>query len=234
MRIGFIGDTHGRWDDLYRAMGRLLEEGAEMLIQVGDFGWWPSDQKIDAGNIDALELDHPVYWIDGNHEHFEFLKDSVEWDRKEPQEVRPNCLYIPRGTVLELGGMRFGFMGGGCSIDRYMRTEGVSYFRDEIPSYTEYCQMMEVGEVDVMVTHDAPHVPDHLIGYKNDTQSEGNRRSLRMLKDALDPRYWVSGHYHKHFHREVASCNTVGLADCAAVFDRCTVIFDTEKPDWIL
>lgn len=234
MRIGFIGDTHGRWDDLYRDIALLRDAGVDMIIQVGDFGCWNPEKKITSQSWEDLRLDFPVYWIDGNHEDFPFLKSMVDWDRLEPQEVAANCIYIPRGTVLEIGGLRFGFMGGGASVDRHMRINGRDWFPEELPSYAEYMRLANVDPVDVIVAHDCPEEADEsLVRIKNDEPSNGNRRMLQALVEAHRPKFYVCGHYHQWVSQKVNDTEYITLGDGRESSDRSTVILDTQK-GWVI
>lgn len=234
MRIGFIGDIHGCWNDLYRAIAILQDAGADMMIQVGDFGCWNPEKKITASSWDELKLDVPVYWIDGNHEDFPFLKSMVDWDLLEPQTVAENVIYIPRGTVLELGGLRFGFMGGGASIDRLQRIDGRDWFRDELPSYGEFMRLANVESLDVIVAHDCPEeADDALVRIKNDPPSNGNRRMLQAIVESHRPAYFCHGHYHQWLAQEFNGTQYVSLADGRESSGRSTVILDTDK-GWLL
>ncbi len=236
MLIGFIGDTHGRWNDLYRDVQLLTEAGAEMLIQVGDFGCWhPEKHMIGAHSWNDLKLTVPVHWIDGNHEDFPFLKSMVEWDRLEPQTVAENLIYIPRGTVLELGGLRFGFLGGAASIDRAQRIIGIDWFPEELPSYRECMRLANLEyTLDVMVTHDCPEEADELlVRTKNDPQSNGNRRMLQAIVEVHRPLYFVHGHYHQWLVQAVEGTQYVSLADGRESSGRSTVILDTDR-GWLI
>ena len=236
MLIGFIGDIHGRWDDLYRDVQLLTDAGAEMLIQVGDFGCWHPDKHMSvAYTWDDLKLAVPVHWIDGNHEDFPFLQSMVEWDLPEPQPVAENLIYIPRGTILELGGLRFGFLGGAASVDRMQRILGRDWFPEELPSYAEAMRLANgPGTLDVMVCHDCPEeAADPLVRIKDDPQSNGNRLMLQTLVEALQPTYFCFGHYHQWLVQDVEGTHYVCLADGRESSGRSTVILDTDR-GWLI
>lgn len=66
-----------------------------------------------------------------------------------------------RGEVYCIEGNTIFVMGGGYSIDKYRRTEGVSWWPQEMPSEEEYhnaiMNLEKVGNhVDYIITHTAP------------------------------------------------------------------------------
>ncbi len=146
-RIALIGDIHGEF-----ASFRKLLEGVDpnvIVIQVGDFGFWPhlleNWQKI-------VHLENPVYAIDGNHEYFPIL-EGID----EPSEIKNGLVYVPRGTVLELGGHEVGFLGGGGSIDRQYRVPGYDWFPQEFTTAEDGERLLSWTDgVDLLVTHVPP------------------------------------------------------------------------------
>jgi len=222
MIIGFIGDCHGNWSDLAIAMLRLQD--CDNIVQVGDFGFWPPIIK-------ELEVSRPIYFIDGNHEHFPFLWERVDRNILKPQEVHPNVFYLPRGTVVEWGGMRFGCMGGAVSIDRQNRKEGIDWFPEEVASYSEMMKLMtNESPIDVIIAHDCPNwAIENRLSHKNDDSSLAHRKMMDRMCQAVNPSFWVHGHY--HFRNHVIHPNfgwdCMGLG-CAP---EC-IIFDTENKCW--
>lgn len=220
MRIGFIGDTHGNWNDLYRAIDRVAEAGAEKIVQVGDFGYWDFA-------LPTLKLEVPVHFIDGNHEQFPLLLDKISPSRLTPQEIQENLFYIPRGTILNWGGTVFGFLGGGFSVDNKFRKDGFDWFSiEERPKDSEALPIIK-HKPDFMVTHDAPSEAVFYMGITLQHKSEEDDNSRAVLQKVLDgakPKFWVHGHYHGQYSARVGDCKIVGLA-CAPD----AIVFDTEK-----
>ena len=140
--ITFFGDIHGAWESFYYKLDKVPED--HVVIQVGDIGIWPQ-------NWEDISLPRPVYFIDGNHEYFPYLNGI-----SEVREIRPNLFYCPRGSVLELDGRRVGFLGGAESIDKYWRRIGISWFPEESISQADYYKALEMGSVDILVTHTPP------------------------------------------------------------------------------
>ena len=102
MRIALIGEIHGNPLPLIQAIPH-----ADAVIQLGDFAVLPSG---------AVVSTVPIYWIDGNHEWFHLFAQYQ--DAESPVAWAPNCFFVPRGAVLELGSTRFLCMGGADSVDK--------------------------------------------------------------------------------------------------------------------
>lgn len=224
MLIGFIGDVHGNWADLHKAIDQLAIAGAERIVQVGDFGFWP-------GIIDSLKTEVPVYWIDGNHEHFPYLYDIVNNNRLVPQEILENVFYIPRGTVLNWGNIVFGFIGGGFSIDHKLRREGTDLFSAyERPKHSEVKPVI-AHNAEFIVSHDAPSEAVHYMPrglLKNSIEDRESRYVMQTVLEHGKAKNWVHGHYHMRYSAPLATCRMIGLA-CAPD----AVLFDTKQQQFI-
>jgi len=74
-----------------------------------------------------------LYFIDGNHDDHSVLS-KIE----EETELLKNINYIPRGTIKKLHDGRTAlFIGGGDSIDKHLRTEGIDWWREELITYKD-------------------------------------------------------------------------------------------------
>lgn len=178
-KLAFIGDVHAKFDQLRRLFDQNEDlQEAEAVIQLGDLGLWP--------RYEWVTPPRRIYFLDGNHEYFPELTDI-----KEPQEIRENLVYVPRGTVLELAGFRVGFLGGAESPDKHLRVEGRSWFREESISYSDMLRLE--GSVDVLATHTPPaHVVFSIIGHTPDPSS----RAVEAVWDGLGRPPCFSGHMH--------------------------------------
>jgi len=195
MKIALIGDVHGGRSASVSAIYAAKEEGAERIIFLGDFGYDFSSTFVgelaDASRDTGLIID----WIDGNHEDFDFL-ESVGFDLSD------RFKYHKRGSVEEIDGVRFMFLGGASSVDRQARTPHVSWWPQESLTDTDIAQACKNGTVDVILSHDAPHLPpmmddatapfpriDLLI-------SQLHRVKYGVIYNNAHPSYVFHGHYH--------------------------------------
>lgn len=226
MKIGFIGDTHGRWNLLKTAM-RVLD--TDVYIQVGDFGFWP-------GIVEGLQLDKPLYWIDGNHEHHHMIQQVFDCDKREPQPApfNKNLIYLPRGTSLEFDGIKFGFIGGAWSIDFWHRTDGVNVFLKEELLGDEHKHILEA---DFMVTHDVftdayenLGLPDPypIFGVPREKCNTQTQIGLQSVFERVKPKWWIHGHYHTFKRVTLNECDVVSLHAADIDFQNSLFVFDTE------
>ncbi|MFC9791126.1 metallophosphoesterase [Streptomyces sp. NPDC127584] len=123
---------------------------------------------------------------------------NVDIPRLWPEFARPGTTVLD-GERVELGGLVFGFVGGGLRTP--MRTP--YEISDE-----EYAAKVEaLGEVDVLCSHIPPDVPD--LTY--DTVARRFERGSRALLDAIRrtrPRYALFGHVHQPLARRMRIAST--------------------------
>ncbi|MBQ8982210.1 MAG: metallophosphoesterase, partial [Lachnospiraceae bacterium] len=148
-RIWLAGDTHGEidlgkvadyFDDLI-LYDEVTKE--DYLIILGDVGVCWDGGAGDAFVQECLHnLPCTVLFIDGNHENFDLLEQypEEEWHGGNVQYIQEDIIHLMRGQVYEIGGRRFFTFGGGNSIDRMMRTTGISWWPEEMPSDIEYSE----------------------------------------------------------------------------------------------
>lgn len=242
MKIGFLGDTHGNWGHYQRLIGMLSREEIEVdaIIQVGDFGFWEHRSHgvdfLDRMNTIIGNSDIPFYWIDGNHENFEYLyRDYVQGDYDDFIAIRSNINYIPRGMTWEWDAVRFMGFGGAYSIDKSTRTNFVSWWAEEVASDEEVAHAVSKGEVDVLITHDVANLSPILAiaGLKMIPATFRSREQLDKVVASAKPSTIVHGHYH-HAYRAQArmdwgDVDIIGLdCDTARSWTDCFRILDTE------
>jgi len=211
MKTLILGDIHGSWASADIAYDMIVAQHGEpeLLIQVGDFGFWPREPQLAVWD---REFNHPCLWIDGNHEDFWTLnkRDEENWGF-DPYHTPPGLdkwkgllerwTYLPRGTILD--GVLF--IGGAKSIDKLYRTHGLDWFPEENISYPEMTQILEGIEaygpenIHTIITHEAAEGFDvreacKLTGGKLFIDS--NMRFLLEVLQQVKPERWFFGHYH--------------------------------------
>ena len=136
--IYITGDTHG--DQLRFIEGNMPSESEwtseDFLIICGDFGFVFSDSKIENQFLDYLEnKPYTICFCDGNHENFPRIYRYPEqsWHGGRIHRIRDNIIHLMRGYVFTIDGKTIFTMGGAYSIDKYMRKEGYSWWKEELP-----------------------------------------------------------------------------------------------------
>lgn len=204
--IAFAGDWHGNLNYANRALHHAKKNGADVVLHVGDFGYWPNDNGSSgfqkAINMEAERLDLHVLWVDGNHENHILLNEK-EVSEDGTRKFYERVWHLPRGFRWEWTGVTFMSMGGAHSVDRTMRSEGFDWFDEEHISIDDmYRAVQGEGFVDVMVTHDCPNgvlLPlrsGSWIPQDDLKLSNSHREVLGKVVDEVQPRYIFHGHYH--------------------------------------
>jgi Icc-related predicted phosphoesterase len=191
MNTIITGDIHTQWGDLYD----LIEvEKPERVLQVGDLGYWPSLPDVWPPK---LAFSVPVYFCDGNHEDHWALRD------RKSDVLYPNVTYMPRGSVMEIDGLRVMFFGGAVSIDKHVRKEGVSWFSEETASQANFAYAMsDDGPIDVVISHTAPVCIDWVPRDMPDPTSH----ALQAILEHFKPSRWYFGHFHRHESHMASGC----------------------------
>lgn len=131
-KVYVLGDTHGNTNSAVGAISRAKVKNADMIMQVGDFGFWEHShggvEFLNNVSKAAVKNDLPFVWLDGNHENHTLLRSVYgpggEKHKPTPEgfwEIRPNLFYSPRANVWEVDGLRFMTLGGAVSIDKAYR-----------------------------------------------------------------------------------------------------------------
>jgi Icc-related predicted phosphoesterase len=193
------------------------------ILQLGDFGYW---EHTDAGKA---YLDHLNRWlhaddlqclfVDGNHDNHAWLRDRYLRTGRGLAWIRPRIQHANRGSSGTLGGVRFLALGGAYSIDKDNRVEGESWWPEETITDEEVRRCLEVGKADIMLCHDAPFGAEGVIhpsftaGNKDLwPESTANRKRIRVVMDAAQPRLLFHGHYHHRNSTRVGQTQVEGLS----------------------
>lgn len=209
------GDIHGTHDiwklgEFSKGRGTELTK-ADYLIIAGDFGllWYPEGSEEDKEDASWLEWLNDQPWttlfVDGNHERFPRLNSYRinEWHGGNIHMIKDSVYHLMRGQVFKVDGKKFFTMGGGASHDKQWRTEGLSWWPEEVPSQEERNEaLMNLDsndwKVDYVVTHDAPvSIAKRLIEHKWDRTTDEYEEWLQTeIADKLDFKRWYFGHHH--------------------------------------
>lgn len=208
--IYITGDLHGETKRLYKIVKDKNMGAEDILIICGDFGfiWHDSGTLCRAENwtLDKLSRDIKcrILFIDGNHENFNKLYTfpEVELYGSKAHKIRENIYHLERGRLYTIEGKTFFTFGGAYSIDKYARSEGVSWWPQEIPSNEEYHRssdtMKECGfNVDYIITHTAPERIIRAMGFSPDYHDRELTGYLDWLYHETEFEGWLFGHFHE-------------------------------------
>ena len=227
---------------------------AERIIQLGDFGFGWHLKTFRGGPQDAAtgyvvpqcdfshyvgtlvqETGIPLDWLDGNHENHTRLL-ALPVDDEGFRTIWPGVRHIPRGTLMEYGGVRFLACGGAISVDRNNRKLGTSYWPEEELTPEDVATCKASGKADILLTHDAP-LSSHVLDRHLDSRwprdatdaSYINRRLVQQVWDQSEAKIVFHGHIHHSYSERTDQGLIVGLNKCDDPgVDHCTYLFDTD------
>lgn len=211
MIAAVFGDLHGKIKLAYRLCQRWQREhqqALDLILQVGDLGFWPDITRLDQAtmrfaskdmdelgflefyegsqSLDRLFEDQlpDLYFIKGNHEDFDLLEEG---DEPVPVDAYHKILYLPNGITFshtrgseELRVSALGGIGGEHDIAKRRRHKK-AYFTD-----SEIQRLCAQGDTDILLTH------------HGDTAKRGCiSLPIQRLRKSLDPAYHFYGHLHK-------------------------------------
>ncbi len=205
--IIITGDLHNNFGKLNDLINKKKSKGLEMVICCGDFGYWPG-KKWSAPITNIKSQGIPVLWIDGNHEDHWAIRD------RETDELAPNVIFKPRGSIITLSdGRKILFMGGADSIDKMYRTEGDTWFREEVITQTDLMGLPNV-KIDIFITHTCP-AELHSIMVKGYPQKymEPSNHALSTLWEIYKPKLWYFGHWHQYKVGNIGDTQWFALSD---------------------
>lgn len=215
-RLMLAGDWHGNEYWAKQIIRKAHANKCKAILQLGDFGYWPTYSDSDSTSfLDGLNEELkglPLYWLDGNHEHHDLLTPGMKVG---------SIQHLPRGHRWQWWGKTWMAIGGGVSVDKKFRTAGQDWFPEETLTPVQFEHCMREGDVDVIVSHDAPSgvlIPGvHALQKQGKEQdgtiltkpwfpveqlyeSEAHRGLLKIIGEEKLPAYWFHGHYHSRYN----------------------------------
>lgn len=199
-KIGFTGDTHG---DIYLSQ---IEEAVSLnidyLFVAGDFGYIWNDNDFEKELLEDISiLPITILFVDGNHENFNLLKKYPieDWMGGKVQKIRKNIIHLRRGEIYNFYGKKIFTFGGAKSVDRATRIENITWFREEVPSWSEMDYAVKNlqkhnNKVDIILTHTC--AIDTLSKIVRYPEQDDTSNFLSYIKETITYDKWFFGHLH--------------------------------------
>lgn len=213
----YTGDLHGNFD-IHKLSTQSFKEQKiltkkDNLFIAGDFGliWYSKKSKY---------YSEEKYWLDwlndrnfttlvvlGNHENYDLINSgeykTIPMFGDEVLKIRDSIFVLKTGHIYLIDGMKYFIFGGGMSIDKHRRIDHVSWWAEEIPSYSE----MKLGldnlaknnnEIDVIITHATHSDMFESLSFLDLAEKEKDPLVpyLTEVKKTTKYKFWVNGHYH--------------------------------------
>ncbi|HUV85387.1 MAG TPA: metallophosphoesterase [Methanosarcinales archaeon] len=216
MSIYVTGDKHGEID-MKRISGRFWPQGRkttekDYLIILGDFGliWNGVPDGIEAyWKVWLQNKPWTTLFIDGNHENH-YRLNRLEKVRKFGGIVgrySDKIFHLRRGQIYEIEGKKIFTFGGAVSIDKYLRTPDISWWKEEVASTTEMNEGMDNLEkhgnkVDYIMSHTAPaEAVDILLSSMGNNRfqdiNDPTEKYLDMVVKTCEFKELYCGHWHE-------------------------------------
>lgn len=220
-RVFITGNLHGKL-----GIDRLSEDSflqqkelntGDNLIILGDFGLIWDENIEDEMLLDELDSkNYNILFVDGSHENFDLLNDYdiVEIYGGKAHKIRDNIYHLIRGEIYTISGKKYLVFGGGESLDKDIRKEGVSYWKEEIPSKEDWDNLkINLNKynnyVDYVLTYTPPSEDLKIIGAElGSNLGKGNdiSQNLQLLADSVKYKKWYHSYY--HFDIEISRKHT--------------------------
>ncbi|MEG1597341.1 MAG: metallophosphoesterase [Bacilli bacterium] len=208
MKIGITGDTHG---DLYFSqIYKAKRLGCDTLIICGDFGYiWYDDSIKQEKQLDYMDkIGIKILFVDGNHCNFNKLNSYpiTEMYNGRVHKIRENIIHLMRGEVYLIDKKKFFTFGGAESIDKHLRKENKSWWKDELCNVDEVNNAVDNlfkydNNVDYIITHTTYDKVIRNLGFY-ESNTDVTSHFLRNVNDIINYKHWYFGHFHKNHNIE--------------------------------
>lgn len=225
MSIIICGDLHGDWGSINTLIDK---RHPDIIIQVGDFGYFPNfqdsliEEQTAYGKTIKKKWDNygikckntKVYWCRGNHDNVDALNEN--FSKTEISNIYDNVFYCPFGVVLTLPtNEKVLFVGGAKSVDRFTagRIEGVDWWHQETISYSDMKNLPD-QKIDIVVSHTIPKSFLKKVGWERsgDMFNDPSCEALDQIMKIYKPKYLYSGHFHKYLVKYIDCCLWTSLS----------------------
>lgn len=204
--IILIGDSHS-YDVTYTIIKNTPNIDGYDCVFIGDGGEFgkPKQNEYSLNRINEICIKRNIdlYYMRGNHSNPDVWKRNY---------IFSNLFLVQDYTEAEFpNGKNALLVGGGISVDRCFRKEGLDYWADEITPYKKMDK-----HFNFLFAHDAPDYFNHSTqSLWNSPYQKNLHEDVDLFQDALDqrnvigqiiedikPEYCISGHFHNNIKDE--------------------------------
>ena len=191
-----------KFQDSKQILQKKIKKG-DTIIVCGDFGfvWDTPAHRYFLAKLTTEPF--TISFVDGNHENFDLLYTYpvIDWNGGKAHKIANNIYHLMRGQRFEIAGKNFFTMGGAYSVDKAMRVEGKSWWRQELPTNDEYRIADETlkscnYKVDYVLSHTVPQSIIHYLGIAPDMHDAELTGYFEWLYGKLEFMTWFAGHFH--------------------------------------
>lgn len=163
-----------------------------------------TDVALQAGDLDYYTLPVPTYFVGGNNEDFDVIA-ALRHGRVESSEV--SNAHLLHSTSVTVKGLCVAGVTGNYAPSRFGRDrtdlegERRRHFVEQ-----DIEQVLELDDVDVFLTHEAPH------GVPVSEEYDVGCKHIDRVLEVIEPELCLVGHHHEHSEVMVGATRVVSLA----------------------
>lgn len=208
MSVYVTGDTHA-YIDVSKITTRMWPESRHLterdtLIICGDFGFvWDDSQTDKWWQEWFLKRPYITCFALGNHDNHRLIATYPVLDFHGDKAIKINehiyCLI--QGGMYEFDDKKFFCFGKAQSHDKEIRTEGIDWWPEEMPSKEEYEYAVNTlklnnNKCDFIITHCAPDKVVNKLSYGTYSHDKITNFLQKVVAEPVSFEHWYFGHYH--------------------------------------
>lgn len=226
----FTGDIHGGFRELTYSLVSQWRLSDCVVVVCGDIGMGFYKRGYYADEFQRMQkkladVNVTLVMFRGNHDNPEYY-NSKDFSEYQYDGAYPNVYLVPDLTILETCVGNVLCIGGAISIDRSMRTEGVSWWQNEKMVLPTDAELEEISKesIDIVATHCCPLVCgprfNDAMGFEKldkfiMSELQNERLDFNDLLDKLKKdnpvKWWFYGHFHGHYSDQIDGVRFIGL-----------------------
>lgn len=192
-KIVFLGDSHGDFQIINEIS---LKHQNDLIIHLGDVGlgfkgvYLNTNSGLWEACDENIEFSKNLKFIRGNH------------DAPSVCHNHPNYL----GDYGYIESLKLFFVSGAYSIDKEYRKEGVDWWEEEQLTYHELndaADSYERVKPEIMVSHTCPNVVADILALDRERYRSRTEDALEAMFNRHKPKYWIFGHWHKSWRKNI-------------------------------
>jgi hypothetical protein len=188
----------------------------DCMIVCGDFGLiWDNSKQEKHWQKWISERNFTILFVDGNHENHDMLNQyPVEfWNGGKVHHISDSIIHLMRGQVFNIDNKKIFTFGGANSTDKAHRINKISWWEDEMPSYSEMSEGLDNlekhnWEVDYILTHNCcSSTLSKIDTIPRIYNSDCLNNYLETIESMVSYKHWYFGHF--HFNEMISEKQTV-------------------------
>lgn len=215
--VYFTGDIHADIEsDRMKFIKNLGSE--DVMFVAGDFGYCWNDEFEKKWNTISADVKANILITPGNHENYEklYAYPLVEIYGGKAYKMNEHTYYLKHGEIFNVNGFKILSFGGATSIDKVNRILNISWWPQEIPTYSDYANAItnlnkNNWDIDIFLTHTTDiHTIDRIF---LDNEVDPVSKIITDLKEKINSHNCGRRYLNifGHLHRLCTFDNTIGL-----------------------